>query len=78
MLRLPEATSEAIRSIDEHWDGRGQPYGLQGEQISLLGRICCLAQTVEVFFTTYGLEPALDVAHQRRSEWFDPQLVAAL
>ena len=36
--------------------------GLKGEEISLLGRICCLAQTVEVFFTAYGLESAIDVA----------------
>ena len=78
MLRLPEATAAAIFDLDEHWNGRGHPFGLKGEEITLLGRICCLAQTVEVFFTTYGLEAAVDVALQRRGEWFDPQLVDAL
>lgn len=78
MLRLPEATSEAILHLDEHFNGRGYPRGLRGNEISLLGRICCLAQTVEVFFTAYGLESAFDVARQRRGEWFDPQLVDAL
>lgn len=78
MLRLPEATATAIFDLDEHFNGTGHPFGLKGEEISLLGRICCLAQTVEVFFTTYGLESAIDVAVQRRSEWFDPQLVDAL
>ncbi len=78
MLRFPEATSRAILELDEHWDGKGTPYGLKGETISLLGRICCLAQTVEVFFTTYGLEAAFDVARQRRGQWFAPQLVDAL
>ncbi len=78
MLQLPPATSTAILHLDEHWNGKGQPSGLQGEAISLLGRICCLAQTVEVFFTTYGLAAAYDVAWQRRGQWFDPQLVAAL
>lgn len=78
MLRLPEATAAAIFDLDEHWNGRGHPFGLKGEEITLLGRICCLAQTVEVFFTTYGLEAAIDVARQRRGEWFDPQLVDAL
>ncbi|HVX15823.1 MAG TPA: HD domain-containing phosphohydrolase [Pirellulales bacterium] len=78
MLRLPEATATAIFDLDEHWNGRGHPFALKGEEISLLGRICCLAQTVEVFFTTYGLESAIDVALQRRGEWFDPQLVDAL
>jgi putative nucleotidyltransferase with HDIG domain len=77
MLQLPEATARAIFDLDEHWNGRGNPRGLKGEEISLLGRICCLAQTVEVFFTAYGLESALDVARQRRGEWFDPHLVDA-
>jgi putative nucleotidyltransferase with HDIG domain len=78
MLQLPEATARAIFELDEHWNGRGNPYGLKGEEISLLGRICCLAQTIEVFFSAYGLEAACDVARQRRGEWFDPQLVDAL
>lgn len=78
MLRLPDATATAIFDLDEHFNGQGHPFGLKGEEISLLGRICCLSQTVEVFFTTYGLEAALDVAAQRRGEWFDPQLVDAL
>jgi putative nucleotidyltransferase with HDIG domain len=78
MLLLPEATARAIYDLDEHWNGRGNPRGLNGDEISLLGRICCLAQTVEVFFTAYGLESAIDVARQRRGEWFDPQLVDAL
>ena len=46
--------------------------------IPLLGRICCLAQTVEVFFRTRGLSAALDMAVERRGAWFDPQLVDAL
>jgi putative nucleotidyltransferase with HDIG domain len=77
-LGLPEATAEAIASLDEHYNGKGHPRGLVGEEIPLLARVLCLAQTVEVFFTTYGLEAAMDVAHQRRGEWFDPQLVGAL
>jgi putative nucleotidyltransferase with HDIG domain len=78
MLRLPETTARAIHELDEHWNGRGHPCGIKGEEISLLARICGLAQTVEVFFTTYGLEAAMDVACQRRGQWFDPQLVDAL
>ncbi len=78
MLRLPEVTARAIYELDEHWDGHGHPCGLKGEEISLLARICGLAQTAEVFFMTYGLEAAMDVARQRRGQWFDPQLVDAL
>ena len=78
MLKLPEATATAIYDLDEHWNGSGNPRGLKGAEISLLGRICCLAQTVEVFFRSYGLESAMDMAGERRGKWFDPQLVDAL
>jgi putative nucleotidyltransferase with HDIG domain len=78
MLLLPEATARAILDLDEHWNGAGHPCGIAGEEISLLGRICCLAQTIEVFFTTHGLGAAIDVARQRRGRWFDPHLVDAL
>jgi HD-GYP domain-containing protein (c-di-GMP phosphodiesterase class II) len=78
MLDLPEETAEAIRTLDEHWDGRGQPMGLNGDAIPLLGRIVGLAQTVEVFFTAYGVESACAMAAERRGKWFDPGLVDAL
>jgi putative nucleotidyltransferase with HDIG domain len=78
MLRLPEATAVAILDLDEHWNGKGNARSLQGNAISLLGRICGLSQTVEVFCNAYGPLAALDVAQQRRGKWFDPQLVDAL
>jgi putative nucleotidyltransferase with HDIG domain len=78
LLRLPEATARAIYDLDEHWDGGGNAHGLKGDEITLLGRICCLSQTVEVFYSTYGLDVALDVVQQRRGQWFDPELVSAL
>jgi putative nucleotidyltransferase with HDIG domain len=78
MLHLPDATAKAIYDLDEHWNGSGFPRGLRGDEISRLGRICCLAQTVEVFFTAYGLSAAMDVVQQRRGEWFDPAMVDAM
>lgn len=77
-LGYSEATADAIRSLDEHWDGRGQPYGLAGEQIPLLGRILCLAQSVDVFAVTEGLAAAFRMARERRGSWFDPELVRTL
>ena len=61
MLFLSEETAAAIRSLDEHWDGRGMPDGLGGEEIPLYARILCLAQTVEVLTA-----PA---ASRRRGGW---------
>ena len=59
LLGFEAPTAEAIRALDEHWDGRGQPRGLRGEEIPLLGRILCLAQTTEIFHADGGLEAAL-------------------
>jgi putative nucleotidyltransferase with HDIG domain len=78
MLEMPDDTAAAIRALDEHWDGRGVPAGLAGEEIPLLARIACLAQTVEIFHSTHGMHAALAVAEDRAGRWFDPELVRAL
>jgi HD-GYP domain-containing protein (c-di-GMP phosphodiesterase class II) len=78
MLGFSDVTAEAIRTLDEHWNGRGQPRGLWGTEIPLEGRILCLAQTVEVFHAAHGLDAAYRVAAKRRGQWFDPMLVDAL
>ena len=75
MLGLPEATVEAVRNLDEHWDGKGHPKGLAENQIPLLGRILCLAQTADVFYCAYGLEAMTTMLSNRRRRWFDPDLV---
>jgi HD-GYP domain-containing protein (c-di-GMP phosphodiesterase class II) len=78
MVGLSDGTAEAIRTLDEHWDGRGQPQGLAGDEIPLLGRILCLAQTVEIFHGAEGVDGAYGVAERRSGTWFDPGLVKAL
>jgi HD-GYP domain-containing protein (c-di-GMP phosphodiesterase class II) len=78
MLYLSEETAAAIRSLDEHWDGRGMPDGLRREEIPLLARIVCLAQTVEIFHAAGSVDAARAVARRRRGRWFDPALVDAL
>jgi HD-GYP domain-containing protein (c-di-GMP phosphodiesterase class II) len=75
---MDEGTAEAIAALDEHWDGRGYPAGVAGDEIPLLGRILCLAQTAEVFWQLGGVGAVCDVARGRRGTWFDPELVDAL
>jgi HD-GYP domain-containing protein (c-di-GMP phosphodiesterase class II) len=77
MLGFAHETAEAIRALDEHWDGGGQPRGLRGDEIPLLARILCLAQTAEIFHAARGPRAAYDVARKRSGEWFDPELVDA-
>ncbi len=77
-LSFPESTVEAIRQLDEHWDGQGHPAGLRGEEISLHARILGLAQSAEVFAREYGVAAACDMAVERSGRWFDPRLVDVL
>ena len=77
-LGFPPATATAIYMLDEHWDGSGHPFGRQGEEIPVLARIACLAQTMEVFATARGPRAALAVARRRSGRWFDPELVARI
>ncbi|HEY9507939.1 MAG TPA: HD domain-containing phosphohydrolase [Gemmatimonadales bacterium] len=76
-LGFTAATGEAIRTLDEHWDGNGMPDGLSGSAIPLLGRIVGLAQTAEIFASTFGVDAAVEVIVERRGRWFDPSLVDA-
>ncbi|WP_309709267.1 HD domain-containing phosphohydrolase [Armatimonas sp.] len=77
LLGLSPDVSAAIHSLDEHWDGQGAPYHRKADEIPLFGRIACLAQTLEVYATTYGTARAYKVMAQRSGTWFDPELVRA-
>jgi putative nucleotidyltransferase with HDIG domain len=77
-IGLGEVAARAILDVDEHWDGRGYPAGIAGDEISLVGRVLCLAQTVEVFWRLGGASAGCAIARERRGTWFDPELVDAL
>jgi HD-GYP domain-containing protein (c-di-GMP phosphodiesterase class II) len=76
-MRFSEGVIAAIRSFDEHWDGRGMPRGLRGEDIPIYSRIALIAQIVDVFQTANGIESAKREIHNRTETWFDPRAVAA-
>jgi putative nucleotidyltransferase with HDIG domain len=77
-IGLGEVAARAIMDLDEHWDGGGYPAGIRGEDISLAGRVLCLAQTAEVFWQRGGAYAACAIARERRGTWFDPALVGVL
>ena len=74
-IGLDEDAATAITQLFEHWDGNGHPGEHAGEEISLLARMACLSQTMEVFWQQGGAAAACDVARARRGTWFDPALV---
>jgi HD-GYP domain-containing protein (c-di-GMP phosphodiesterase class II) len=74
-LGLGEEAAQCIYCLDEHWDGQGMPQGLRGDRIPILARIAGLAQTLEVFWKTFGLGTAYEVIRARATRWFDPELV---
>ena len=77
-IGLDEDAATAISQLFEHWDGNGHPGERAGEEISLLARMACLSQTMEVFWQQGGAAAACDVARARRGTWFDPALVDAV
>jgi putative nucleotidyltransferase with HDIG domain len=77
-IGLDEEAATAIGQLFEHWDGQGHPGDLAGEGISLLARIACLSQTMEVFWQQGGPAAAIHIARARRGTWFDPALVDAV
>jgi HD-GYP domain-containing protein (c-di-GMP phosphodiesterase class II) len=73
-LGFPEASADAVRALDEYWDGKGQPCGLAGDEIPLPARIACISQVAEVFFATHGVAAAHEMVRERRGRWFDPEI----
>ena len=76
-LGLSRATAEAIRAMDEHWDGGGLPAGLRGHDIPLLAQIVGIAQVTEIFWQQADVRTAMDVLKRRAGRWFSPALVRA-
>lgn len=64
----------------EKWDGSGYPAGLRGEQISIAGRICALADVFDALTVQRPYKPAwtlsatLAFIEAEAGKHFDPQL----
>jgi putative nucleotidyltransferase with HDIG domain len=67
----------------ERWDGGGYPFGLQGREIPIEGRLMALCDAFDAMTTTRPYkaalipEAALQELLQNRSSQFDPQLLDA-
>lgn len=74
-LDLGPAVCEPLLQSFERWDGRGVPGSVGAEALSPAIRLVHLADSVEAFHHTGGIEAALRVARERRGTQFDPDLV---
>jgi putative nucleotidyltransferase with HDIG domain len=76
-LGFPPAAADAMRGLDERWDGTGRPTGLAGPDIPVTSRIACLAEAADVFLTMGGVGGARAVVRARAGQWFDPAVAEA-
>ncbi|SOE17931.1 HD domain-containing protein [Hoeflea halophila] len=76
-MHFSRPVQTGILSLDEHWDGSGQPQGLKQRQIPQLSNIALLSQVIDVFHAEGGPPAALGEAVARSGVWFDPDLVTA-
>jgi PAS domain S-box-containing protein/putative nucleotidyltransferase with HDIG domain len=73
----------AVRSHHEHYDGSGYPEGLKGEEIPLMARILCVADSYDSmtanrpYRSARGREYALEEFRSCSGSQFDPKLVEA-
>jgi putative nucleotidyltransferase with HDIG domain len=76
-MGFSEAVAAGIHSLDEHWNGKGYPDGLKGDEIPVFSNIANLAQTIDVFLTERSAEAAIEAISSRSGRWFSPELVLA-
>jgi len=76
-LGMGPLAAEAVRNLEEHWDGSGYPMRVRGERIPLLARVCAVAQHLDVFSTGRSPSVAIETLEQRSGTWFDPEIVKA-
>jgi len=76
-LGLGPGAAAAVRTLDEHWDGRGHPHGLRGDGIPVVARVLTLAQTLEVFAMRDDVASAMALVDRRAGRWFDPLVARA-
>jgi len=76
-LGFNDNVSQSIRFLDEHWNGKGRPLRLSGEQIPVYSQIALLSQVVDIYYQIGGVEAVKTEMRIRKGVWFNPELVDA-
>jgi HD-GYP domain-containing protein (c-di-GMP phosphodiesterase class II)/DNA-binding CsgD family transcriptional regulator len=74
-LGLGQEVREGLYQTFERWDGKGVPAEARGEEILIPARLVTLADVVEIFHRSGGVDAAVAVARERSGTPFDPALV---
>ena len=80
---LIEAARDIALTHHENWDGSGYPKGLKGEDISVLARICSIADVFDALTSrrsykeAWSVEQAVGWIQSEAGRKFDPAAVAA-
>ena len=74
-LGLGSDVREGLYQTFERWDGKGVPAEVKGSEILMVARLVNLADVVEVYHRTGGVDAAVAVARERSGTQFDPALV---
>ena len=74
-LGLGPEVRDGLYQTFERWDGKGVPAEARGEEILIAARLVTLADVVEVFHRSGGVDAAVAVARERSGTQFDPALV---
>ena len=67
----------------EKWDGRGYPFGIQGTDIPLIGRICAVADVFDALSSArpykqaWTFEETMEELRKLKGTHFEPKLVDA-
>ncbi len=79
--RFLRGVAKLVLEHHERFDGKGYPDGKRGEEISLLSRILCLADTFDALTSDrpyrkgMPLEKSISIILENRGTQFDPKLV---
>jgi HD-GYP domain-containing protein (c-di-GMP phosphodiesterase class II)/DNA-binding CsgD family transcriptional regulator len=77
LLGMGPQVCGALQQFFTRWDGKGMPRGIGREDIATSVRLFHVADIVEVYYRTGGVDAAVEVARARRGSLFDPAVVDA-
>ncbi len=74
-LGFGDEVIEAVKAVDEHFDGSGVPAGLAGLSIPLLSRIMNVSQVLDSLAAAMDVEAAYEHVGRQSGRRFDPEVV---